>query len=101
MVRISGVINTLNESSNIRYALGSLLPWCDEVIVLDQHSEDGTAAIAAEMGARVVQHERTGHRGGGARGRGGPDHWWLDHHPGRGRDGARATRAAVARHGGR
>jgi glycosyltransferase involved in cell wall biosynthesis len=60
MARISGVINTFNEADNIRFAAGSLLPWCDEVIVVDQHSEDGTAAIARELGARVFDHARTG-----------------------------------------
>jgi glycosyltransferase involved in cell wall biosynthesis len=50
----------LNEAANIRFSLGSLLPWCDEVIVVDQHSEDGTAAIAREMGATVLEQERTG-----------------------------------------
>jgi glycosyltransferase involved in cell wall biosynthesis len=60
MARISGMINTLNEADNIRQALGSLLPWCDEVIVVDQHSEDGTAEIAREMGAIVHAFDRTG-----------------------------------------
>jgi glycosyltransferase involved in cell wall biosynthesis len=60
MTRISGVVNTFEEAANIRFALGSLLPWCDEVIVVDQLSTDGTAEIAREMGARVHTHERTG-----------------------------------------
>ncbi len=60
MARISGVMIALNEAHQIHYALGSLVPWCDEVIVVDQHSEDATAEIAARMGARVLQHERTG-----------------------------------------
>lgn len=58
--RIVGLINTLNEARNIRYSLGSLLPWCDEVIVVDQDSEDGTADICRSMGARVVTYPRTG-----------------------------------------
>ncbi len=60
MARISGVLVTLNEAHNIRYALGSLASWCDELIVVDQHSDDGTADIARELGARVFDHERTG-----------------------------------------
>jgi glycosyltransferase involved in cell wall biosynthesis len=60
MATISGVVIALNEAHQIHYALGTLLPWCDEVIVVDQHSEDDTAAIAERMGARVYQHERTG-----------------------------------------
>ena len=60
MARISGVIIALNEAHQLHYALSTLLPWCDEVIVVDQHSEDETARIAEEMGAIVYQHERTG-----------------------------------------
>jgi glycosyltransferase involved in cell wall biosynthesis len=57
---ISGVVIALNEAQQLHYALSTLLPWCDEVIVVDQHSEDETAAIAERMGATVYQHERTG-----------------------------------------
>jgi glycosyltransferase involved in cell wall biosynthesis len=60
VARISGVIIALNEAHQLHYALSTLLPWCDEVIVVDQHSEDETARIAEEMGALVYQHERTG-----------------------------------------
>ena len=60
MTRISGVVIALNEAAQLHYALGTLLPWCDEVIVVDQHSDDETAAIAERMGATVFQHERTG-----------------------------------------
>jgi glycosyltransferase involved in cell wall biosynthesis len=60
VARISGVIIALNEAHQLHYALSTLLPWCDEVIVVDQHSEDETARIAEEMGAIVYQHERTG-----------------------------------------
>jgi glycosyltransferase involved in cell wall biosynthesis len=60
VARISGVVIALNEAEQLHYALGTLLPWCDEVIVVDQHSEDETASIAERMGATVYQHERTG-----------------------------------------
>jgi len=60
VARISGVVIALNEAEQLHYALGTLLPWCDEVIVVDQHSEDETAAIAERMGATVYQHDRTG-----------------------------------------
>ncbi|MDQ3491868.1 MAG: glycosyltransferase family 2 protein [Chloroflexota bacterium] len=65
-MRIAGVVNTLNESHNIRYALGTL-GWCDDLVVVDQHSSDGTPDIARAMGARVFQHERTGGIGDAAR----------------------------------
>ncbi|MEX1295581.1 MAG: glycosyltransferase family 2 protein [Candidatus Limnocylindrales bacterium] len=60
MARISGVVIALNEAHQLHYALSTLTPWCDEVIVVDQHSEDDTARIAEELGASVYQHERTG-----------------------------------------
>jgi len=60
VARISGVVIALNEADQLHYALSTLRPWCDEVIVVDQHSEDDTARIAEEMGATVYQHERTG-----------------------------------------
>jgi glycosyltransferase involved in cell wall biosynthesis len=60
MARISGVVIALNEADQIHYALGTLLPWCDEVVVVDQRSDDDTAAIATRLGATVYQHERTG-----------------------------------------
>ena len=60
MARISGVVIALNEAHQLHYALSTLTPWCDEVIVVDQHSEDDTAGIAEQMGATVYQHERTG-----------------------------------------
>ena len=60
MARISGVVIALNEAHQLHYALSTLMPWCDEVIVVDQHSEDDTARIAEELGATVYQHDRTG-----------------------------------------
>ena len=60
MARISGVIIALNEAHQLHYAISTLTPWCDEVIVVDQHSEDETASIAEELGATVYQHDRTG-----------------------------------------
>lgn len=57
---ISVVINTLNEEANLPYAIGSVRPWADEIVVVDMHSDDGTAALARELGARVFLHERMG-----------------------------------------
>jgi (heptosyl)LPS beta-1,4-glucosyltransferase len=55
---ISGVIHTFNEESNIENAIRSLLPWVDEVVVIDMYSNDNTRQIAKSLGARVVLHER-------------------------------------------
>lgn len=57
--RISGVIVAFNEEANIRWSVGSLVPWCDEVVVIDQESSDRTAEIARAAGARVVSHPNT------------------------------------------
>jgi glycosyltransferase involved in cell wall biosynthesis len=57
--RISGVIVAFNEEANIRWSVGSLVPWCDEVVVIDQESHDRTAEIARSLGARVVSHPNT------------------------------------------
>jgi len=57
---ITAVVHTLDEEATIADALRAL-QWCDEQVVIDMLSEDGTAAIAESMGARVVQHPRTGY----------------------------------------
>lgn len=57
---ISVVVNTLNEARNIGLLLQAVGPWADEVVVVDMHSDDGTAQIARDMGARVFEHERIG-----------------------------------------
>lgn len=57
---ISVVMNTLNEERTLPYALRSVRPWVHEIVVVDMHSEDSTARIAASYGARVVLHSRIG-----------------------------------------
>lgn len=58
--RISAIIHTLNEESNIANAIRSVTPWVDEVLVIDMYSEDRTAEIARELGAKVFLHEKMG-----------------------------------------
>ncbi len=50
---ISAVVITRNEEQNIKNCLTGL-KFCDEVIVIDDYSEDKTAAIAKQMGAKVL-----------------------------------------------
>jgi (heptosyl)LPS beta-1,4-glucosyltransferase len=57
---ISVVINTLNEEANIRACIQSVDGLADDIVVCDMHSDDRTAAIASELGARVIEHDRTG-----------------------------------------
>jgi len=58
-VPVSCLVFTLNEEVNLPHCLGSLA-WCDDVVVVDSFSTDGTEAIARAAGARFVQHEFTG-----------------------------------------
>jgi glycosyltransferase involved in cell wall biosynthesis len=53
MTKISGLVITYNEAGNIRACLESLFTVCDDVVVVDSLSSDATAAIAADMGAKV------------------------------------------------
>lgn len=55
---ISAVMITLNEELRLPYSIRSVLPWTDEVVVVDMHSTDRTAQIARELGARVYDHDR-------------------------------------------
>ncbi len=57
---ISVVMNTLNEERNLPLALRSVMPWADEIVVADMHSQDRTAEIARQFGARVCLHEGPG-----------------------------------------
>ncbi|MGN7613610.1 glycosyltransferase family 2 protein [Magnetococcales bacterium HHB-1] len=57
---ISLVINTLNEEENIHDCIVSAKSLVNEVIICDMYSEDRTAEIARSLGARVIDHKRTG-----------------------------------------
>jgi glycosyltransferase involved in cell wall biosynthesis len=54
MQTISAYILVFNEAAKLKAAAESVL-WADEIVVVDSHSTDDTAAIAAALGARVVQ----------------------------------------------
>ena len=72
MQTISAYIICFNEAAKIKAAVESVL-WADEIVVVDSNSTDGTAEIAAGLGARVVQVPFQGFRrlaqsrGGGLR----------------------------------
>ena len=52
---VSVLVLTLNEEINIADCLASCR-WCDDVHVLDSHSEDRTVEIAEAFGAHVHRH---------------------------------------------
>jgi glycosyltransferase involved in cell wall biosynthesis len=56
---VSAVIITLNEASNLDRCLESVR-WCDEIVVVDSGSADGTVEIAARRGCRVTVRAFTG-----------------------------------------
>ncbi|NOT35879.1 MAG: glycosyltransferase family 2 protein [Saprospiraceae bacterium] len=61
MSKISGVIITLNEESCIQKCIESLLPVCDEIVVLDSHSVDETESICKRLGVRFFQQKFVGY----------------------------------------
>lgn len=52
---ISVVVITRNEQVNIARCLKALA-WCDDVVVIDDHSQDATVSLARMHGARVLEH---------------------------------------------
>jgi glycosyltransferase involved in cell wall biosynthesis len=59
--RISVVIPCHNEEEGVRGTIEQMPPIVDEVLVIDNASTDGTAAVAKELGARVVYEARKGY----------------------------------------
>jgi glycosyltransferase involved in cell wall biosynthesis len=54
-MRIKAIILTKNEVKKLQACINSL-DWCDEVVVFDSLSTDGTQTLAREMGACVIEH---------------------------------------------
>jgi len=59
MPQLSAIVITRNEAGNIGQCLDGL-KFCDELIVVDCGSDDGTVDIARAKGARVETHEFSG-----------------------------------------
>lgn len=53
-MKLSAVVLTKNEEKNIKECLESL-QWCDEIVVIDDYSNDKTIEIAKKFGAKVYQ----------------------------------------------
>jgi (heptosyl)LPS beta-1,4-glucosyltransferase len=58
---ISVVIIARNEEANIARAILSVLPVCNDVIVVDSGSSDKTQEIARNLGATVIEHAWEGY----------------------------------------
>lgn len=50
---IAGLVITFNEADRIAECLQSMLPVCQELLVIDAGSSDGTAEVARSVGAEV------------------------------------------------
>ncbi len=59
--RISACIIALNEADRIGDCLASLA-FCDEIVLVDSGSTDGTCELAAARGARVIRRSFEGYR---------------------------------------
>lgn len=59
-VRLSAVLITRNEETNLPACLASLAGLADEIVILDSESTDRTVAVAEAAGARVVRHRFDG-----------------------------------------
>lgn len=57
---LSGVVITFNEADRIARCIASMRAVCDDVLVLDSGSTDGTVDIARALGARVEHRDWDG-----------------------------------------
>jgi glycosyltransferase involved in cell wall biosynthesis len=57
---ISACIVAMDEEERLGACLDAL-DFCDEVLVVDSHSRDGTRELAAARGARVIERDWPGH----------------------------------------
>jgi glycosyltransferase involved in cell wall biosynthesis len=55
-MKIICVIPAFNEAQNITKVVSEVRPYVQEVVVVDDHSQDETAALARAAGATVLEH---------------------------------------------
>jgi glycosyltransferase involved in cell wall biosynthesis len=61
MEKLSVVVITFNEESNIERCLNSVKSIADDVVIVDSYSTDKTQEIAKKLGARVIFQKFLGH----------------------------------------
>lgn len=61
MQPLSTVMMVFNEEENIERCIRSVLPFSDEILVVDSFSTDNTVELAQQFGATVVQHHFEGY----------------------------------------
>ena len=59
--KLTGVVIAFNEEDRLGDCLRSLA-FCDELLVVDSHSADGTRDVARDHGARVIERDWPGFR---------------------------------------
>ena len=59
--KLTACVITHNEADRIDACLASLA-FCDELVVVDSHSQDATRELAARRGARVIERDWPGYR---------------------------------------
>jgi glycosyltransferase involved in cell wall biosynthesis len=72
MPHVAALVPALNEAETIRDVVEGIRPHVNQVLVVDDGSSDGTAALARAAGATVLGHDRV--RGKGQAVRTGLDH---------------------------
>lgn len=65
--RVTAIVPARNEAARIRATVTALQGIVDEVLVVDDASDDDTGAIAREAGARVVRQPRRSGKGAALR----------------------------------
>jgi dolichol-phosphate mannosyltransferase len=58
--KVSVIVPVLDEAATIGKVLASLVPYADELLVVDGHSRDGTRQVAEGLGVRVVHDDGKG-----------------------------------------
>lgn len=74
---ISAVIITYNEIKNIERCIDSLVSVCDEILIIDSFSTDGTVELAKSKGCKVHQLEWQGYSASKNRGNQLAMHDWI------------------------